>query len=314
MLPSLPGFDPGLTAPHLGADHPVRPILAAALGRRLEGRHGETGPATRAPWGAAHFGLDRVERFQRAGAMTRRRILVACARDLLTEAYYIEKLGLGFTAKMALLSETTEERMLYCLFAGDEAAHLHAIAAYVGDGAAASAPDDPFLALLTEAIAAGEKPGLTYVVQVVLEGWGIAHYQSIARDCRDGDLRRTLLRLARDEALHHGSGVALLKRRPLPERDRTFVTEVLVRLLEMVRIGPQRVVARLEELTGPLSRGQRVQVFRDLDAQAGTQRKLDLLRGLMGSTDSILDVRGTAFRALDPEECAARALHGEGSG
>ena len=148
--------------------------------------------------------------------MTRRRILVACARDLLTEAYYIEKLGLGFTAKMALLSETTEERMLYCLFAGDEAAHLHAIAAYVGDGAAASAPDDPFLALLTEAIAAGDKPGLTYVVQVVLEGWGIAHYQSIARDCRDGDLRRTLLRLARDEALHHGSGVALLKRRPLP--------------------------------------------------------------------------------------------------
>lgn len=310
LLPNYVRIDPDLGGPHLDRGHALHPILAEALSRRL-GRESVENPRPLEFWSAEHFGLDRVTLFQRASEDERRRVLAACAEGLLTEAYFIERLGLSFTAKMVLLSETTEERMLYSLFAADEATHFHAIAAYLPDRYADLDPDHQFIRLLADVIREGNKPTLTYLIQVVLEGWGISHYQSMAGDCLSEGLRRTLQRIVRDEALHHGSGVALVKRQSLAEADQTYVVEVLVRLCQMVRAGPQAVVARVEQVKGHLSREQKSRVFRELNASVNTWRKLMLLRRLMqtGPSDSIIASleRYAVFRPLSPEECAGWA-------
>lgn len=302
-------IDPGLGAGALAAGHPVQPILRAALDRR-SGTEPAPAPGPALPWSSAYFALDGVTRFRRASAAARHAILAGCAEDLLTEAYFIEKLGLAFTAKMVLLSETTEERMLYALFAADEARHLDAIRAHVPDPATIGAPDDPFLRLLADAITDGSKPTLAYLVQVVLEGWGLVHYQSMARSCRSEGLQATLRRLLKDEALHHGSGVALVERQGLGEADRAHVLEVLVRLFEMVQAGPRRVVARVEEATGPLSAVERTTTFRELDTETRGRARLERLRALTAVQPAVLAAleRHGVIMPWSPEACARRGI------
>src|SRR5262245_57763710 len=94
-----------LEMPPLPAGHRLGPIVRTALAR--DG-HVTPPAASPTPWPARYFGLDRVLVYQRAPASTRRRVLAACAADVLAEAFFIEKLGIGFAAKMVLLSETAD--------------------------------------------------------------------------------------------------------------------------------------------------------------------------------------------------------------
>ena len=55
-------------------------------------------------WPAKHFNLDRVTIFRDASEEEREQILEGCCRDLLEEAYWIEKLGMYFAAKMSLMA------------------------------------------------------------------------------------------------------------------------------------------------------------------------------------------------------------------
>jgi len=117
----------------LPKSHSLRPVLQAALAAR---RGAEPGPFAGSPgalWDAAHFGLDRSALFRDVDAETQQGILERCGRGLLEEAFFIERAGLVYCAKMILLAETTDERMLYALFAGDEAVHLDRVARFLPD-------------------------------------------------------------------------------------------------------------------------------------------------------------------------------------
>jgi hypothetical protein len=77
----------------------------------------------------------------------------------------------------------------------------------------------------------------------------------------------------------------------------------------MVRAGPQRIVARLEQRHGPLGRRGRAQAFSDLDTERVAGDQLALLRGFLGRAPALaarLDRRGL-FRPLSPAQCAAVA-------
>ena len=82
--------------------------------------------------------------------------------------------------------------MLYSLFAADEAAHFHWIRAYAPAAAIADGPGNPFLRLLDELLRTEDAPTLCYLVQVVLEGWGIHHYHALAKASLDADLIDTM--------------------------------------------------------------------------------------------------------------------------
>jgi hypothetical protein len=280
-------------------------ILQAALRRR--GGPSEHIGGGNAPWSAGHFGLDQVTAFRRAPADTQRAILDGCSEDVLCEAVGVERLGLTFTARMVLLARTIEERMTYSLFGADEALHLAAIERLLPAPDTGAAVADPFLRLLEDAIAGGTQPALALLVQVVLEGWGIVHYQTLARACRDPHVAATFSRIVADEALHHGAGRALLHHDALAAGDRQWAIDVLTPLLAMVQAGPQRVVRRLDASLGPLSHRERARVFEELDVEARTHRTLDLLRSFMRPAPAVVRAleRRAAFVPFSPARCAA---------
>ena len=309
-------IEPLLDSLSLDRSDPLWPILAASLSKKSVQLDHVDSPMDEF-WTPEHFGLHRVGMFKEASEQEQANILRMCAVHLLEEAFSIEQLGLCFNAKMVLLSETSKERMLYSLFAADEAAHFYSIASYLPKGKSQS-PDQPFLLLLKEVIERGDKLCLTYLIQVVLEGWGISHYSSITHDCQSAYLKQALTQIVKDETLHHGSGVVLFNQQILSEADKQFTLEILIRLFQMVQAGPQAVVSCLERAKGHLSREQKIRVFRELGCEAQSRQRIETLQSLMGKgqSGSLLEMlkRYDVFRPLSPEECVGRPSPAGGNG
>jgi hypothetical protein len=297
----------GLDLPHLPEGDRLRSVLASALASGEAAAAGASA-APRGPyWDANFFGLDRSSAFGRASEESRRAVLSAAGRGLLEEAYFIEKAGLAFTAKMCLLAESTEERMLYSLFSADEAEHFAAISRFVE-----GTPDPsghPFLSLLSSVIENGDRDSLVFLIQIVLEGWGLTHYRAMSGACLDPALSAALQGVLKDEARHHGSGLVLIDAGGgLQASSREYVTSALVRFLSMVRAGPQGVVFAVESVLGGSTRRQRIKLLEELDTAAHAHQRLELLRGLMvraGAGDIVADLEGEGmFAPLPPEALA----------
>jgi rubrerythrin len=308
-LPAIIQIETGLEAGDLRDGHDLYAVLHSAL----KGRAADppsTATRRESYWPAAHFGLDRVTAYREAGGEEQASILAGCSRDLLAESYFIEKSGMYFAAKMALLARSAQERMLYSLFAADEAAHFSWIAGYAAGESVAAYHDRPFIRLLDEILQSADKPLLTCVVQVVLEGWGISHYHALMRDCLDGGLRATFEKIIKDEARHHASGVILLDEQPPAAAQRAAIIEALRRLLLLVQVGPQSVVAQIERVKGRLSSARRERAFAELDCERETAKKLETLKTLIrqaASAGMILEAleAGGAFRPYSAVEGAA---------
>jgi hypothetical protein len=298
-----------LDAPDLRGDHELYAVLHSALKGRAANQPSNA-PAREVYWPAAHFGLDRVALFRVASEAEQAGILVGCSRNVLAESYFIEKSGMYFAAKMALLAESAQERMLYSLFGADEAVHFSWIARYAARDSLCNFLNNAFIGWLDDILQYQDKLTLTCIVQVVLEGWGLSHYRALMRDCLDGELRATFAQIIKDEARHHASGVMLFNEQQPTADQQAAIIGALRRLLLMVQVGPQSIVAQVERVKGGLSPVQREQVFAELDCERETAKKLETLRSLIRSTantDVLLDglEGGGAFRPCSAAECAA---------
>lgn len=253
--------------------------LATLADKRMPA-HGITAPVSLADaWPAAFFGLDAVRAYQHASEDVQRAIRADCARGTLMEAYFIEKAGISYAAKMVLLAQTAEERTLYALFCAEEAAHLDAVRAALGPVDEDSWQANPFLTLLQAIIEQGDRETGQLVIQVVLEGWGIQHYTALRDACADRPLRDVLARIVADEAGHHGSGVALLKGCQMPRPDEA--ADLLAQMLRMVQLGPAQVVGAIERGLDGLTQRQRLEVYTQLDTRQHIRTRLDRLQRCM---------------------------------
>jgi hypothetical protein len=264
----------------------------------------------RAFWDAGHFHLDRVSLFQQAGEAEQQRIVEACGRSLLGESYYIEKCGMYFSAKMSLLASHTQERMLYSMFAADEALHFNWLGNFVSPEEVKDLLRNPFIQLLEELLQQEQGATLAYIVQVILEGWGIHHYQALAKNCLDAGLKKVFERILQDEARHHASGLILFSEQQLTEAELDHLAAILVRFLRMVQSGPQMIVARIEEVKGRLTPEEKRQVFAELDCQTETAKKIATLKSLIKAAAYAEPIlarlqHADAFRPFSPAECAA---------
>ena len=263
----------GLDFPALAADDRLQPVLSGAM-QKLGVRHGGR-PVV---WPASFFALDRVGAFADADEAVRRRILERCSLQLVEEAWFIERAGMAFAARMCLEAPTLEERQLYACFAADEAAHTTLVRGYLpADGA--EAKPSGFHDYLAQLIEGGARSTLIAVVQVALEGWGLTHYRRLATSCPDPELATALHSILRDEARHHGSGVVLCARQDLSGRNGDEAVGFLATMLDMVRAGP---VAVMEVLDEELDLGPaRARVLDELDAPGQIADRLTMLRGLL---------------------------------
>jgi len=290
--------------PHVSSDDKLRRVLSSALSSRLGSQSSslETTPY----WNAIHFGLEKVKLFQAASKEEQAEILRLCSNGLLEEAYFIEKAGVGYMAKMVLLAETIEERMLYALFSADEVTHLAQINAFLPEKELVGT-DSPFLRFLADLVETQDKTVLLFVLQMVLEGWGLSHYRSLAKDCQNPQLGAVFEGFLQDESRHHGTGVTLFNHRAVSETSRATIVEILNLFLQMVQVGPQSVVAAVERVKGHLSRQQKLKIFQELDTEQHSGTRLMLLRSLMrGEAAGIivqeLENRG-AFQPFPAERC-----------
>lgn len=283
----------GLDLGRLEPAHRLHGVVSAALRAR-----GEPAVAAAPPWWAPEvFGLDRVAAWREARPEQRAAVVERLGRATLAEAWWIESVGMAFAAKMTLLARTLEERQLYALVGAEEATHLAWFSAWV----APDGPPGPFLDHLARLVEAADRATLVLVVQVVLEGWGLQWYRQLQAASLDPGLAAVFERVLADEARHHGGGVVLAQEAPCPDD----AVDALAPILEMVRAGPQGVVAALEAGLGPLDRRR---AFAELDAEGHAAARLSLLRGLLlkgraGAAVDALESRGL-FTPLPPERCA----------
>jgi hypothetical protein len=302
----------GFELPHLDEDNKINRILDSAL----EGRIGKktdmkvSNPLDSISWNANFFGLDKVSFFNSASEVEQVEILQQCCEGIIQEAYFIEKAGVGYMAKMVSLAETTEERMLYGCFCGDEVAHLSQICRFLPEAFFNNEfgeISDRFLELLAEVAESNDKTVLLFILQVVLEGWGLTHYRSLARSCQNPDLGAIFQGFLNDESRHHATGVTLLNNTQINSTSRKIIVEILVQFLRMVQVGPQSVVTAISNVKGGLSRQQSIRVFAELDTQTHSGSRLELLRSLMQTEQTIhiideLEILGM-FQALPAEKC-----------
>lgn len=285
----------------------------AAIGRHVarfaRPPHDQPTPDGASPlWGAAAFQLDRVPAFRQASGGEKAVVLVACAHNLLAEAWCIEQRGISYCSAMAGLAESNEERGLFVQIGADETQH----AAWLAPWLAPPPVIDRFNRFIDGLLEAGTPQPLSFLLQVVLEGFGITHYQSLAAGCRDAALAQTLRRLALDEALHYAGGLLVFEPGRLTAAERRFVADGAYAFLQMIRVGPQAVVGALVQQLGASTIGELAAVFAALDSQATVAVKLARLRELMarpGMTWLMTQLEAAgAFTPCTPAECARQFL------
>jgi hypothetical protein len=295
----------GLSLPGCQKSDRAAKILAAALQVRGASVVDNDSLLFEGVWEADFFNLERVNLFREASLEHKKTILHLCDRGLLEEAYFIEKAGMGYMAKMVLLAETTEERMLYSLFAADEALHFSQIKGLFVEEPIAS--NDPFLNLLADVVAGEDKTLLLFVLQVILEGWGLSHYRHLAKGCRHLELRQLFQGFVRAEAQHHATGVSLFQQTQMSSASQIAAIEILKTFLQMIRVGPQQIVAAIAQTIGSLSRSQQIRILEELDTETHSGTRLKVLRSLMQTAGAKAIVeeldRYQLFQPLPAHQC-----------
>ena len=259
-------------------------------------------------WEAETFQLDRVRVFRQASASRKGAVLAACAHNLLAEAWCIEERGITYCSAMVGQAESNAEREMFARIGADETRHAACLAPWL-----LRPPEtDPFNRFIDGLLEAGTPQSLSFLLQVVLEGFGITHYQSLAAGCRDVALAQTLGRLALDEALHHAGGLLVFQPERLTTAERRFIIDGAHAFLQMIRVGPQAVVGALAQQVGASAIGELTGVFAALDSQATAAAKLERLRKLMAQPGMTWLVEqldaGGAFAPCTPAQCARQYL------
>jgi hypothetical protein len=224
-------------------------------------------------WGEASFGLDKVELFQKLPDEKKHIVLEELSQDRIEEAFHIEKSGTIYGAKMIALSQTIDDRLLYGCFVGDEIRHFAMVRRYLLREEL-DCKSNPFLHYLDELLENGPKLTLVFMIQVLLEGWGIDHYTMLMNDCLNSDLKADLKSILVDEASHHGSGVAIFDENNLDDKEKEYLKNVLSQFLKMIRMGPLRVIRRLDQVISSLNEKDHLQILKEMGADDLTNHKL----------------------------------------
>lgn len=231
-------------------------------------------------WIDQAFGLDRVDAFRRLPIEAQQEVLTGCGDDLLREACFIEMAGMRYTARMSLLARNLQEQIFYSLMGSEEAKHFCMLRPYTTQTNLNRGPD-AFTGLIGEIIESADREHAIFLVQVLLEGWGLNHFSWMAKTCQSARLQVTLRNILRDEGRHHACGLALATR--LITRDDYQVIVWLKELLQMVRVGPLRLLNALTDRMDSCSTRERVEILSQLDAESATKEKLDYLKRVLAS-------------------------------
>jgi hypothetical protein len=246
--------------------------------------HGETlGPprsSVRPLWdedffnlrGAAHWGL-----LDPAGKTA---VLAALGEKILQEAYFIECAGMAYAGKMNRAAASREERQFFCFVGEEETRHLRMIENIGGFSTAVDAVPS-FALLIGEIIAAATRPCHLLLIQILLEGWGLHYYKTLAKAATEEAVASVFKSIIKDEIRHHAAGVVLFRAEALTGADVGTLLGYLARIIELVKIGPYGVCAEVARRSPFGSRDELQRFLAEIDAVSVTAGKLELLGQLL---------------------------------
>lgn len=294
-----------LTKPHDEENVELTQILSGRL-KRLGREKTYVDNEQRYYWSADVFGLPRSNLYLKSNAEQKHRILVRCNENLLLESYFIEKLGLTFCAKMILTAENTEMAQAYSLIGADEATHLRWLTPFVPSSKRGS-PVGEFINYTANLVSIGDPNSLAYLLQVILEGWGLHHYRLLSNHCACLQLKEVLSDIVRDEALHHQAGTILFSPNQVTDQQQIFIQDSLVSFLEMIRVGPQAIINVIDFELGGLSKTEKITLTEELSGPVSANNKLRLMKQLMlipGAEKFVKYLESKdLFKAYSPEQC-----------
>lgn len=232
-------------------------------------------------WNADSFGIQNTELFNNLKEDQQDSLIKKLSFDRLEEAYHVEHYGMSFASKMSLMAKNLQEQQLYCVVASEEASHLKMVYALLGEQKKEICTNG-FSDFLKEVIYAGDRELLIFIVQVLLEGWGLDHYKILGDTALDKDVQSIFYQIVKDESAHHGSGVVLFNEKDLSHTQINRIVDYMKVFLEMIQVGPASLLSSVEKtINSDLSQNQRETFLREINAEAETQRKMNLIIKLM---------------------------------
>lgn len=231
-------------------------------------------------WGANSYGLENSKLFEALSEEQKLSLLNELAFKRLEEAYHIEHYGMTFASKMSLFSKSFQEQQLYCVVASEEASHLQMVKTLIGSRSKDIEIND-FSKFLKDIIAVGDRETLIFVIQILLEGWGLDHYKIMADTAIDNDVKDVFSQIVIDESAHHGSGLVLFEESQLSNNQINKISEIMNVFLETIKVGPTGLLNSFESVAGEFISSSKSQFLTEINAQEEIQRKLNLVKKLM---------------------------------
>ena len=216
-------IDSTLYLKNIGNDHPLTNLLERALDQYTVSSSDLDVPNIL--WPKERYQLEKSDHFLKIEPEIQNKILQHITELNLSLSSYIETSGHNYGAKMILMADTIEEKSLYALFTAEEAIHLKEFQNFMNFKPNPEIHWHPMLNPLASAIKDGEKNTCLYIIQVLLEGFGMAHYTGLKNDCLFDPLKQTYDRILKDEARHHGTGLILSKESQLSKYEKEQIFE-----------------------------------------------------------------------------------------
>ena len=235
-------------------------------------------------WGADYFGLEKSSIFQQRSEVEKAAILKLINLSIHTEIYWLEKLGVIYTSKMANLAKNKQEKIIYTVFQGEEVHHLAKVIAYL--------PHHPsqlhstsLYNLLKNVVEKEDKSVMLFIFQVVFKGWLVSHYQNLANHCLNQNLAQTLTNIVPEESRQHIMGITLSKEINFSHHHQRIIIEVLTQLLEIMQ-SHLALINSFETVLGYLSYPQKRQLWQQLGIPQRNHQILSKFRSLIAKETS----------------------------
>ncbi len=220
--------------PRMRTDGRIRKLLETICKRDLVAPKRAVQDLPRYFWDERRYALEKSDDYRSLPEDAREEILETLSRHSVVTSYYIEKGAISFCAKMALLSDTIEEKSLYLAMGYEEVTHLLEFEKFLDVD-----PEDPkyitpFIGTLNDLIQDADRVTSFFVAQVLLEGMALNHYENLLAHCLDSALRATIEKVLSDESGHHGSGLVLLNLAELSAEECSHLVRVAARVAGML--------------------------------------------------------------------------------
>lgn len=229
------------------------------------------------------------------------------SKCILKEAISIEHAGIAYANKMALLAQSQEERQYYTTVAYEELNHLYLLQPYFDFSVDKDSPS--FSNMIASFVENESRRDSIILIQVLLEGWGIQHYQSLANGTDNIELKNILSKIVFDETRHHSGGVILSQY--IGHAISLDLIRKIQSIVDAIRIGPYQVAFMLSHLNNLNSYAEVGFLLNSISATETTLSKLKIVKQNLSKTlsdDQLSQVQWTPFSITDMSQAILNSL------